>query len=57
MFKMNFSELSPLQKRSLKTPQYNRGSNFSLASSGTRQMPSLLLHISNNGKGCGCGKK
>lgn len=54
MFKMNFGQLSP----STQTQRSSIGSNYSFASSGNRQLPSLLLNISNTGKGCGgCGKK
>ncbi len=58
MFKMNFKKLSPSTQSVSQTQRSSAGSNYSFASSSNRQLPSLLLNISNIGKGCGgCGKK
>jgi hypothetical protein len=58
MFKMNFVKLSPYTQSGLQTQRSSAGSNYSFSSSSNRQLPSLLLNISNTGKGCGgCGKK
>jgi hypothetical protein len=56
MFKMAFNNNTQQQLPQRKAVSY--GSNFSFANSGTRQLPNLLMNISNTGKGCGgCGKK
>lgn len=58
MFKMKFGQLSPSPQTQRSNISSSVGSNYSFASSGNRQLPSLLLNISNTGKGCGgCGKK